>query len=126
MSLNEVFRITFDELTIDTYNDVSTILTLRGKMAKDKPEAKKERRPQAEKRAIQSEKRRLINKSFKSSVRSAVRKFEEDLSKGDAALTKQNLSEVYSLMDKGVKRGVYKINNASRTKARLTAKAAAK
>lgn len=91
-----------------------------------KPEAKKERRPQAEKRAIQSEKRRLINKTFKSSVRTAVRKFEEELSKGDAALTKQNLSEVYSLMDKGVKRGVFKINKASRTKARLTAKAAAK
>ena len=91
-----------------------------------KEEAKKVRRPQAEKRAIQSEKRRLINKDFKSSVRTAVRKFEEGLTKGDAALTKENLNEVYSLMDKAVKRGVYKLNKASRTKARLTAKAAAK
>lgn len=91
-----------------------------------KEEAKKERRPQAEKRAIQSEKRRLINKNFKSSVRTAIRKFEEELAKGDAVVTKKNLSEVYSLMDKGVKRGVYKLNMASRTKARLTAKAAAK
>lgn len=96
------------------------------KEAGKKEEAKKERRPQAEKRAIQSEKRRLINKNFKSSVRTAIRKFEEELAKGDAAVTKKNLNEVYSLMDKGVKRGVYKLNMASRTKSRLTAKAAAK
>lgn len=120
----------FDELRINTYNNVSNVLTLRGKMAKEaagkKEEAKKVRRPQAVKRAIQSEKRRMINKNFKSSVRTAIRKFEEDLAKGDAAVTKQNLSEVYSLMDKGVKRGVFKINTASRTKARLTAKASSK
>lgn len=93
-----------------------------------KQEEKKEvkvKRPTAQKRAIQSEKKRLTNKTYKSSVRTAVRKFEESLPKGDAALTKEHLNEVYSLMDKGVKRGVFKINKASRTKARLTARAAA-
>ncbi len=95
-------------------------------MAKEVKEKKdqKVKRPTAQKRAIQSEKRRLNNKAFKSSIRTAIRKFEESLPKGDSKVTKENLNEVYSLMDKGVKRGIYKINKASRTKSRLTAHAA--
>lgn len=95
-------------------------------MAKEAKKEKKEKRPTPLKRDIQNEKRRLRNKSFKSSVRSAIRNFEEALPKGDAAAIKENLSNVYSMMDKGVKRGIYKLNKASRTKARLTARAAAK
>lgn len=89
---------------------------------KKKPKVK---RPSAQKRDIQHEKRRVINKSFRSSVRTIVRNFEESLLKGDAEDVKAKLSEVYSAMDKGVKKGVYPINKASRTKARLTARAAA-
>jgi small subunit ribosomal protein S20 len=100
-------------------------LTLRGKMAEEKKEKKKERRPTALKRDIQSEKRRLINRNFKSQVRTAMRALEDDLPKKDAAKTKKHLSEIYSLMDKGVKKGVYKSNKANRTKARLAARAAA-
>lgn len=85
---------------------------------------KKVKRPTALKRDLQHEKKRLRNKSFKSSVRTTIRQFEESLVKGDAAAVKANLSEVYSAMDKGVKKGVYTINKASRTKARLTARAA--
>lgn len=95
-------------------------------MAKvEEKKKKKEKRPSAEKRDIQHEKRRLRNKSFKSSVRTVVRNFEESLSKGDAEAIKAQLNEVYSALDKGVKKGVYTINKASRTKARLTARAAA-
>jgi|688.fasta_scaffold13162_10 small subunit ribosomal protein S20 len=94
-------------------------------MAKEeKKEEKKVKRPTAQKRAHQSEKSRLRNKAFKTEVRSAIRKFETSL-KGDPASIKEQLSNVYSLMDKGVKKGIYKINKASRTKARLTAHAAA-
>lgn len=91
---------------------------------KDKVEAKV-KRPQALKRDIQAEKRRLRNRSFKSEVRTIVRSFEEALPKGDTAVIKEKLKEVYSVMDKGVKRGVFKLNKASRTKARLAARAAA-
>lgn len=94
-------------------------------MAKEAAEKKKEKRPTALKRDDQSEKRRLRNRAFKSQVRTAIREFETNLEKGEADATKASLSTVYSLMDKGVKRGVYKINKASRTKARLTARAAA-
>lgn len=96
-------------------------------MAKDKTEeVKKVKRPTALKRDIQNEKRRLRNKAFKSQVRTAVRNFEEAVTKGEADTIKLKLSEVYSLMDKGVKKGVFKINKASRTKSRLTARSVAK
>lgn len=93
-------------------------------MADDK-NTKKEKRPSAQKRDIQHEKRRLRNKSFKSSVRTVVRSFEESLVKKDAEAITTSLSEVYSAMDKGVKKGVYTVNKAARTKARLTARAVA-
>ncbi len=93
-------------------------------MAKEEAKKeKKERRPQAQKRAIQSEKRRLQNRAYKASVRTAIRSFEETLGKGDANQTKDTLNAVYSIMDKGVKHGIIKINKASRTKSRLAARA---
>jgi len=96
-------------------------------MAKEESkEAKKVKRPSAQKRDIQHEKRRVRNKEYKASVRTAIRNFEESLTKEDKAVIKHNLSEVYKLMDKGVKHGIYKLNKASRTKARLTAHAASK
>jgi small subunit ribosomal protein S20 len=87
-------------------------------------EKKITKRPTAQKRQIQSEKRRLANRSFKSTVRSAVRKFEETVQAKSQELAQAQLNEVYSLMDKAVKRGVFKLNKASRTKARLAVKAA--
>jgi len=96
-------------------------------MAKDKvEEVKKVKRPTALKRDIQNEKRRLRNKTFKSQVRTAIRQFEEILPKGEPEAIKEKLNLVYSLMDKGVKKGVFKINKASRTKSRLTARSVTK
>lgn len=85
----------------------------------------KQKRPTALKRDLQSERSRLRNKSFKSSVRTTVRKLEESIAKKDNDTMTTLLSEMYSAMDKGVKKGVYTINKASRTKARFTARAAA-
>jgi small subunit ribosomal protein S20 len=96
-------------------------------MAADKKDPKKEKkvkRPTAQKRDDQNEKRRQINRSFKSKVRSALRILEEGLAKKDAEATKKNLSEIYSLMDKGVKKGIYTPNTANRTKARIAASTA--
>lgn len=92
---------------------------------KGKP-ATKERRPKALKRDMQNKRLRLHNRSFKSSVRTAIRHFEEHLEKEDTKAIKTSLNTVYSLLDKGVKTGVFKLNTASRTKARLAARAAAK
>lgn len=91
-----------------------------------KEKAGKARQPSALKRDKQAEKGRLRNKAFKSGVRTAIRQFDEVIPKGDAHLIKEKLNEVYSLMDKGVKKGIYKLNKASRTKSRLAARAVAK
>lgn len=82
----------------------------------------KERRPQALKRDIQAKKARLRNRSFRAEVRTAIRLFDESLIKGDKKDTEKKLNEAYSIMDKGVKKGVYKQNTAGRTKARLAAR----
>ena len=84
---------------------------------------KKGKRPTAQKRMLQNEKRRLINKTFKTRVRSAMREFEESLTSNDPAVIEEKLNNVYSFMDKGVKRNIFTSNKASRTKARATAKA---
>lgn len=93
-------------------------------MAKEEDKNKKTKRPTAAKRDLQNSKRRTNNKLYKSRVRTAIRSFQESLTKNDEALTKSALSEVYSLLDKCAKKGVFKINKVSRTKSRLTARAA--
>ena len=101
--------------------------TLRGIMAKqtDKKE-KKIKRPTAIKRDLQSKKRRLNNKVYKSRVRTSIRALQEAVAKGDQAVVTEKLNEAYSVLDKCVKKGVYKINKASRTKSRLAARAVVK
>jgi small subunit ribosomal protein S20 len=88
-------------------------------------EDKKIKRPTALKRDLQNEKRRDINRQFKSKVRTAIRNFEESEKAGNTEQSNERLKAIYSLMDKGVKRGTFKRNKASRTKARFCARAAA-
>ncbi|WP_068471334.1 30S ribosomal protein S20 [Candidatus Protochlamydia phocaeensis] len=94
-------------------------------MAKQE-ETKKVKRPTAQKRDLQNKKRRLNNKTYKSRVRTAIRSFQDSLVKGDEAATKSKLDEVYSILDKCAKKGVFKLNKVSRTKSRLAARAVAK
>jgi small subunit ribosomal protein S20 len=87
------------------------------------PEEKKKengRRPSALKRNLQSERRRIANRSFKATVQTAIRGYKDCLSKKDQTAAQAQLKAVYSLMDKGVKTGIFKLNKASRTKSRLT------
>lgn len=94
-------------------------------MAKEQEKEKKVKRPTAQKRVIQDEKKRIRNRVYRSRVRTVIRKFDETRASGDTEKTKLTLSEVYSIMDKGVKHGIIKKNKANRTKARLTARLAA-
>lgn len=91
-----------------------------------KQEQKKVKRPTALKRDLQSKKRRMNNKVYKSRVRTAIRSFQDSIAKGDQADTSQKLNEVYSILDKCAKKGVFKLNKVSRTKSRLAARAVAK
>lgn len=82
----------------------------------------KTKRPSALKRDIQNQKRRLRNRSYRSEVLTAIRSLKASLSSKDGAeSTKTKLDAIYSLMDKGVKKGVFKANKAARTKSRLAA-----
>jgi small subunit ribosomal protein S20 len=88
-----------------------------------KKDEKKTKRPSALKRDLQSEKRRLNNRSFRSSVNTAIRSLEGSISqKEDPAKIKLQLQEIYSIVDKGVKRGIFKPQKAARTKSRLSAR----
>ena len=90
-------------------------------MAKEEAK-KKTKRPTAEKRDIRNSKRRLLNKAFKSQVRTAMRSFEEALKAKDKDQIQTALNGVFSMMDKGVKRGIYKRNKAARIKAHSSQK----
>lgn len=92
----------------------------------DKKAEKKVKRPTALKRDLQNKKRRLNNKVYKSRVRTAIRAFQDSVAKGDQAVTSEKLNEVYSILDKCAKKGVFKLNKVSRTKSRLAARAVAK
>ncbi len=85
----------------------------------------KQRRPQALKRDIQAEKRRLHNRAFKSKTSTVIRSLHDAISAGQGDVSKAQLSAVYSIMDKGVKAGTIKKNKANRVKARLSKKLAA-
>jgi len=91
-------------------------------MAEQKKEVKKVKKLTALKRDEQSIKRNLRNRSFKSKMNTALRALEDTLTKKDSTNAKDKLSAVYSMMDKGVKKGIFKSNKANRVKSRLTAR----
>lgn len=87
-------------------------------------EANKKLKPKlstALKRVKQSKERQLRNSAFKSRVRTAINAFKKATAEGDKALSAQALSLVYKLMDKGVNKGIYKLNKSSRIKSRMKA-----
>ena len=82
----------------------------------------KTKRPTALKRDTQNLKRRLINKTFKSRIRTAMRSFESALEAKNNEEALDKLNGVYSVMDQAAKRGIYKRNKADRLKARAAQK----
>ncbi|WP_348663459.1 30S ribosomal protein S20 [Chlamydia vaughanii] len=84
------------------------------------------KRPSAEKRILTAQKRCLINQSFKSKVKTLMKKFETALKTGDQASITSGLQLVYSATDRAVKRGIFKHNKAARIKSRATLRANSK
>ena len=77
----------------------------------------------AEKRVRQNEKRREINRSNRSRLRTAIKKFRSAVSGGDEASVQALLPETVSTIDKAVQKGVLHRNAAARYKSRLTVRA---
>lgn len=77
----------------------------------------------AKKRDLQSIKRHERNKAFKSRVKTSIRQWSSTLKEPDSStLAGNSLKEVYSFVDKAVKKGLYHKNKGARLKSRLTAK----
>lgn len=77
----------------------------------------------AEKRVRQSEKRRAINRSHRTKVRTYIKKLRSALDAGAKKEIDQILPEAISVIDKSVQKGVLHANAAARYKSRLTAQA---
>ena len=83
------------------------------------------KRPSALKRDLQNEKRRQRNRSFRSSVNTAIRSLEDALTeKAGQEMVQDKLRAVHSIVDQGVKKGVFKAKKGARTKSRLTVRCA--
>ena len=73
----------------------------------------------AEKRNRQNHKRRIINKSFKSEVRTNARKIRESIEANKKEDAEKTYKDIVILIDSAVTKGLYHINNAARKKSRL-------
>ncbi len=74
------------------------------------------------KRARQTERKTVVNRSNKTRLRSAIRKFREALAAGNKDNANQMFRETVSALDKSVQKGVIHKNTASRYKSRLSAR----
>ena len=80
----------------------------------------------AKKRIQIAERNRLINKSYKSTVRTLTKKtlencekYKKNPSEDNKNLIKANLNKAYSLIDKAVKQNVFHKNNGANKKSRI-------
>ena len=76
----------------------------------------------AKKRAIQSEKRRLVNQSQKTEMRTYVKKALQAIASGDAVAAEAAYREAASKLDTMAGRGIIHKNKAARHKSRLSAR----
>lgn len=74
----------------------------------------------AEKRVRQNEKRRVINRSNRSKVRTQIKKLRSALGLKDKNLSQELLNPTISTIDKAVNKGLLHKNTAARYKSRLT------
>jgi small subunit ribosomal protein S20 len=78
--------------------------------------------PQARKRARQNENRFAINKARRSRIRTFLRKVEEAIASGDKEAATAALRAAQPELMRGVTKGVYHKNTASRKVSRLAAR----
>ena len=71
------------------------------------------------KRNRQNEKARLRNKSVKSSLKTAIRKFHESAESGDVEATAAQLRDASRKLDKAVSKGVIHKNQAANRKSAI-------
>lgn len=78
--------------------------------------------PQAKKRARQNERRLAVNKARRSRIRTFLRAVEEAIASGDKEAAAAALRAAQPELMRGVSKGVYHKNTASRKISRLAAR----
>ena len=80
----------------------------------------------AKKRIKVAERNRLVNKSYKSTVRTLTKKtlsncekYKQDPNSGNKDLVQSSVNEVFSLIDKAVKKNVLHKNNGANKKSKI-------
>ena len=76
---------------------------------------------QAKKRARQAEKRRLHNASFRSMVRTSIKRVVAAIQSGDADKAKAAYTDAVPVIDRMADKGIIHKNKAARHKSRLNA-----
>lgn len=74
----------------------------------------------AEKRVRQNEKRRAVNRSNRSNLRTQIKKLRSALTASDQTQSQELLTPTVSAIDKAVNKGILHRNTAARYKSRLT------
>ncbi len=74
----------------------------------------------AEKRVRQNEKRRAVNRSNRSDLRTQIKKLRTALTASDKNQSQELLTPTVSAIDKAVNKGILHKNTAARYKSRLT------
>ena len=78
--------------------------------------------PQSKKRARQNERRFNVNKARRSRIRTFLRKVEEAIESGDKDAASSALRAVQPELMRGVSKGVFHKNTASRKMSRLSSR----
>lgn len=78
--------------------------------------------PQSKKRARQNERRTAVNKARRSRIRTFLRKVEEAIASGDKEVATAALRAAQPEVMRGVTKGVFHKNTASRKISRLSAR----
>ena len=87
----------------------------------------KKKRPTALKRVLQDKKKKLANKAYLSKIKTAMKNYKETVTQQkEPESIKTAFNQACSLLDKGVKKGIYKKNTAARYKSKLAKFIAAK
>ncbi len=78
--------------------------------------------PQSKKRARQNDARQAVNKTRRSRIRTYLRKVEEAIASGDQEAATAALREAQPELMRGVSRGIFHKNTASRKMSRLSSR----
>ena len=75
---------------------------------------------QQAKRNLTNEKKKLQNAAFKSSLRSAIKKFEVAVENNNLEEAKTNFNLAVKKLDKALAKGLFHQNHVNRTKSRIS------